>query len=155
MASSDKEGWLYCPIRYWPFATPLLCWRPVLDEGGHDVLLRRLNRLVRGREMSARVDGRILRGEIVEQRHPVVLPLRRTGTGDRAAKILFRQALIAVARILPRQAMPVIVAALHRELLRALRIVVISRSRCHGSRCHHHERRSHHQHPHLVLLFAQ
>src|SRR5581483_1132792 len=70
---------------------------PVLDVGSHDVLLRRLHRPVRGREMSALVDVRILRGEIVEQRDPVILPLRRTGTGDRATEILLGQALIRIA----------------------------------------------------------
>jgi len=46
--------------------------------------------------------------------------------------------------------MPVIVATLNGELLSSLRIVIVG----HGSRCHHHERRSHDQHPHLFLLLA-
>ncbi len=99
-----------------------------LDEGGHDVLLRRFHRSVRGREMRAGINVRILRGQKVEQRHPVILPLRGTGSGNRAAKILLRQALIAVARIFPRQAMPVIVAALNGELLGSSLVIVIARA---------------------------
>ena len=75
--------------------------------------------------MGAGIDGRILRGEIIEQRDPVMLSLRWTGARNRAAETLLRQALIGVARIFPREAMPVIVAALLGELLCASRVVVI------------------------------
>ena len=62
-----------------------------------------------------------------------------------AAEILFREVLIAVARIFARQAVPVVVAALDGELVRVLRLVGD------GSRRHQRQGR-HDQHPHLVLL---
>jgi len=88
-----------------------------VDESRHNVLLRKLDGVIGGGEIGSRLVIRELQAEVIQERDPEILALRWTGAGDIGREILLRHDFRIGADIFARQAIPVGITPLQRELV--------------------------------------
>src|ERR1700686_5340159 len=104
----------YPPVQTASTCESLLRRRLVVDEGGHDVLLRRGDGVVGGGHVRPGIDIRILLRQIIYQRHPEILPFGWPDARDQRGEIRGGHALVAFALVFPRQTVPIGIASRYR-----------------------------------------